>query len=320
MRAAELRDEATPQTTNPASPRLQNQITEWYVNTRDGLEQGFTVSQPPVAKTTAEDGFGSNRAARSARDADAQLRVALQVTGGLRARLVDHSQAVELYRANGQIALRYDHLSAQDATGQNLPAHLEAHGREINLVVDAVGAVYPVTIDPMFTQLHKLTASDGATLDEFGEAGAISGDTVVAGSPVNSATSAIGKPAGASTGAAYVFDLECGTPPPPPPTFNVCLKDDTTGNFLQWNSTTGAYLFTHCGGNDPFTLSGVGTVGKVNGILTLTDKKPDRNITAGFNTGQLTGTAVVTVITGPGLSTVYHISDTNPHPVCSCAE
>src|SRR5215468_4731669 len=50
------------------------------------------------------------------------------------------------------------------------------------------------------------------------------------------------------------------------------------------------YLFTHCGPNG-FTLSGTGMVSFVNGIRMLTDKKPERNISAGFNTAQLTGSA-----------------------------
>jgi hypothetical protein len=157
-------------------------------------------------------------------------------------------------------------------------------------------------------QVQQLTASDGVAGDGFGLAVRISGDTIAVGAPLKNSI----------RGAVYLFNLSLSCGVPPPPTFNVCLKDDNTGNFIQWNSTTGAYLFTHCSPNG-FTLSGTGVVGKVNGIETLTDKKPDRNITAGFNTGQLTGTAVVTIIAGPGLNTVYHINDTVPHAVCSCA-
>jgi len=98
---------------------------------------------------------------------------------------------------------------------------------------------------------------------------------------------------------------------------DMCLKDNNLNDFIQWNSTTGDYLFTHCGPNG-FTLSGTGTVSFVNGIRMLTDKKPDRNISAGFNTAQLTGSATVYVISGPGLITTYRITDTNPHATCNC--
>jgi hypothetical protein len=100
-------------------------------------------------------------------------------------------------------------------------------------------------------------------------------------------------------------------------TFDICLKDDNTGDTLQWDSTSGSYLFTHCGPNG-FTLTGTGTVGFANGIRTLSDNKPDRVIkNTGFNTATLTGTAnVYTVISG--IYTLYHINDTNPHILCQC--
>ncbi|HEY6331651.1 MAG TPA: hypothetical protein VI756_20160 [Blastocatellia bacterium] len=99
--------------------------------------------------------------------------------------------------------------------------------------------------------------------------------------------------------------------------FDTCLQDNATGDFLQWNSATGAYQFTHCGKNG-FVLSGTGTVASANGMKTLNDKESDRNISASFNTGQLTGTANVSLILAPGLSAAYRINDTNPHPTCTC--
>jgi uncharacterized repeat protein (TIGR01451 family) len=99
--------------------------------------------------------------------------------------------------------------------------------------------------------------------------------------------------------------------------FDICLKDNTTGDFIEWSSTTGDYLFTHCGTNG-FTLTGTGSVALVSGVRTLKDTKSDRNITASFNTGSLTGTANVVVISGKGMSTTYRINDTVPHQTCSC--
>ena len=99
--------------------------------------------------------------------------------------------------------------------------------------------------------------------------------------------------------------------------FDTCLQDNATGDFIQWNSATGAYQFTHCGKNG-FVLSGTGTVATASGMKTLKDKESDRNISANFNTGQLTGTGNVSVIPAPGLSTIYRINDTNPHPTCTC--
>src|SRR5262249_59407567 len=112
------------------------------------------------------------------------------------------------------------------------------------------------------------------------------------------------------------FEVQAPAGPPAGPSFDTCLKDNTSGNLLQWNSTTGQYQFTRCADN--FTLSGTGTVSLVNGIRTLTDFKTDRRIRAGFNTGQLTGNATIYLQVGQGGWQVFQIYDTNPSAVCKC--
>jgi hypothetical protein len=103
---------------------------------------------------------------------------------------------------------------------------------------------------------------------------------------------------------------------PPGPTFDTCLKDNTTGNLIEWNSTTGQYIFARCSGN--FTVTGTGTVAVVNGIRTLTDNKADRRISAGFNTGQLTGNATLYLRVAQGVWQTFRIIDTNPSAGCKC--
>jgi len=98
--------------------------------------------------------------------------------------------------------------------------------------------------------------------------------------------------------------------------FDTCLKDNTTGNLLQWNRTTGAYKFTRC--SDGFMLTGTGLVKLVNGIQTLTDFKSDRRISAGLNTGQLTGNATLYLMVTGGVWQTIGIVDTNPAAVCAC--
>ncbi|MGH9764770.1 MAG: HYR domain-containing protein, partial [Blastocatellia bacterium] len=98
--------------------------------------------------------------------------------------------------------------------------------------------------------------------------------------------------------------------------FDVCLKDDATGNLFQWSSTTGDYRFVIC--STGFTLTGKGTVGKVGAIDTLTDSKSDRRISASFLTNQLTGRATISAILGAGLTQNYIVSQTRPHAGCSC--
>jgi spore coat protein CotF len=98
--------------------------------------------------------------------------------------------------------------------------------------------------------------------------------------------------------------------------FNVCIQDDVTGDNLRFNSVTGAYTYTRC--RDKFTLSGTGTARLANGMLSLTDSRPDRKITAGLNTAQLTGRANITLILAPGIYQTITLNQTNPHPTCTC--
>ena len=95
-----------------------------------------------------------------------------------------------------------------------------------------------------------------------------------------------------------------------------CLRNNTTGSVLTWDNTTGAYTFSTCTG---FTLSGTGVVTCQNSIVLLSDRKPDRNVSAGFNTGQKTGSATIYFLVAPGSYQVFRIYDTTSFGnVCSC--
>src|SRR5215471_235505 len=96
--------------------------------------------------------------------------------------------------------------------------------------------------------------------------------------------------------------------------FDTCLVD-AAGNQLIWNSTTGAYRSTRA--SDGFLLTGTGVVGLVNGIRTLTDFKTDRRLSAGFNTGQLTGSATIYLMVAQGVWQVVRIIDNNPSATCT---
>ena len=99
--------------------------------------------------------------------------------------------------------------------------------------------------------------------------------------------------------------------------FDVCLTDDTTGNLFQFNSMTGAYMYTRC--KDGFALSGQGVVGKTDSIDTLVDTRTDRRVNAGFNTGTLTGSATIQLEIAQGVWQDFRVSDTTSlGKVCSC--
>jgi hypothetical protein len=171
---------AAPQASANRIEYRRGTMTEWYLNGPVGVEQGFTVAEPP--------GQANGR----------PLTVALALSGDFAATLEPGGTGLRLTRRDGP-ALRYGGLSAYDATGRELRTWLELQGkRGLLLHVEDTGAHYPLVIDP-WVQQAKLTASDGAAGDHFGHWIAISGNTVVVGSP----NAQIG--ANTFQGAAYVF-------------------------------------------------------------------------------------------------------------------
>src|SRR6202011_1408335 len=164
------------------------QITEWYLNTKDGIEQGFTLQKAPARRSPK-----------------ALLRLTMTASGKVKVAADKSGRAVELKSENGHPWLRYDHLVATDARGRELPARMEVLGRQISLVVDDSAATYPVRIDPTFSQVTELTATDTASGDQFGYSIKISGDTALVGAyQKNSSTT------GTATGAAYIFERNQG--------------------------------------------------------------------------------------------------------------
>ena len=155
-------------------------ITEWYVNTAAGLEQGFTLESAPGERRDGE-----------------RLRVVLALEGELRAQAVDGGQALEFKDGAGQRVLRYDHLVVRDGGGRELEARMAVRIKggegQVWLEVDDRDAVWPVTIDPTFTQQQKLLASDAAADDVFGISVAISGETVVVGAPADDGAAGFSK-------------------------------------------------------------------------------------------------------------------------------
>jgi hypothetical protein len=156
-------------------------LTEWYVNGSQGLEQGFTLAHRP----------GTDRAGEP-------LVIALGVAGGLAPAQKADKDAV-LFESGRGAVLRYAGLKAVDAGGRILASRLEERGREIRLIVEDESAEYPLAVDPLWTQQQELTASDGAAYDALGSSVSVCGNTAVIGAP--------GKTIGSNShqGAAYVF-------------------------------------------------------------------------------------------------------------------
>jgi hypothetical protein len=155
-------------------------ITEWYVNEFAGLQQGFTIEQPPA---TAQSPL---------------LTLALAISGDLAAAVDDTGSGLILTDRRDNKQMLYRGLSVHDAQGKELSAHLEVQGKRLLLSVQTAAAVYPLTVES-WVQVAELSASDGAANDELGWSVAISGNTVVVGAPAHQVGS---NPA---QGAAYVF-------------------------------------------------------------------------------------------------------------------
>ena len=141
----------------PKGKRLERHygtsLTEWFLNTPQGLEQGFVI-------------------AHRNEQAGGALHIRLTAAGGWS---VDGSgDRVRLMK--GGVTLDYAGLKAWDAMGAVIPSRLRGSGTSIEIEVDDAGAVYPLTVDPTFTQQQKLTASDAANGDAFGYSVGLSSD------------------------------------------------------------------------------------------------------------------------------------------------
>ena len=189
--------------------------------------------------------------------------------------------------------------------------------RDHNLIKDIVGvAITGVTTNNIYSQDPRLGAlqnNGGSTMTRAllpGSPAIDAGDDSVLGGPLFLTTDQRG------LGFPRRLGLHVDIGAFESQLFDTCLKDNSTGNLLQWNSTTGAYTFTRC--SDGFTLSGVGAIALVNGYRVISDLKNNRRINAGFNTGQLTGTATIYLQVAQGVWQVFRIVSTNPFAACRC--
>ena len=124
---------------------LGTALTEWYVHTSRGIEQGFTLPRRPAG---AEDA--------------GPLKLVIAMNGTLQPRLAGDRQAIEFSRSNGTVPLRYSELRSWDAKGRLLPSSLHIAAGRVSILVDDAKAVYPVTVDPLLHTETKATASDAA--------------------------------------------------------------------------------------------------------------------------------------------------------------
>ncbi|MBO0858943.1 MAG: PxKF domain-containing protein [Chloracidobacterium sp.] len=172
--------------TQSQNTNSQSAIIEWYHNTAAGLEQGFRIESAPGERRDGE-----------------RLRVELALEGELRVEAVEGGRAFEFIDDAGRPALRYDHLVVMDGAGRKLESRMavrkDGDDNEVWIEMDDRDAVWPVSIDPTFSQQALLHPLDESAL-AFGFSVAISGETVVVGSPFENG----------AQGSAYVFSHNDG--------------------------------------------------------------------------------------------------------------
>lgn len=137
-------------------------VTEWYTRGPAGLQQGFTVSARPAGTGPLTMQVGT-------------------VGAGATAHLSPGGATLAVGARDGGALLTYGGLRVTDATGRRVPAMIALSGRRILLKLDDGAARYPLRVDPYVQQ--QLIADPGSGKDEFGDAVAIDGNTMVVGAP-----------------------------------------------------------------------------------------------------------------------------------------
>ncbi len=114
-------------------------LTEWYVNTAMGLEQGFTIEAPPG------DGID-------------ELVLEMTIEGDLTAELAESGQAVSFHREGSNATLTYSGLKVWDAVEEPLEAWMEltGEGSHLRLVFSVEDPAWPLTVDPVFSFEQKI--------------------------------------------------------------------------------------------------------------------------------------------------------------------
>lgn len=162
----------------------RDEVVEWYVNSPMGLEQGFTLKSRPNRGNISEP---------------LRIEIGVKKIGGISPVVVKRGEGIEWRNSKGKKVYGYSGLYAYDARGRELESRMELGDGRIILEVDDRGVEYPIVVDP-FIEVAKLTASDGADGDRFGESVSINGSKAIVGSFFANIDS------NSNQGAAYIFE------------------------------------------------------------------------------------------------------------------
>jgi sugar lactone lactonase YvrE len=161
----------------------RGELIEWFDNRPSGIEHGFTVLHKPFEQGSSE------------------LEVGISLAG---LKTKSYQGCVQLVSEMGGNVMAYDKLLVWDANGKKLPASMKASAQGASILVADAGAVYPITIDPLFTSFEaKLGIGElecGRPGDSLGHSVDVLGDRAVVGAPGDDSL------LGTDAGAAYLFE------------------------------------------------------------------------------------------------------------------
>jgi len=149
---------------------VRRELTEWYENQPEGVEQGFIIHQRPE----------NVRAGLSACAKQSSLvQIISQPIEGLSVRLSEDKKSIEFFDCHQVKVLEYSQLVVKDQEGKMLWSEVQVKNKQIMLVYDDQDAVYPVYIDPLLSS-PGWTAESNQTYAYFGcsvgSAGDVNGD------------------------------------------------------------------------------------------------------------------------------------------------
>jgi len=95
--------------------------------------------------------------------------------------------------------------------------------------------------------------------------------------------------------------------------FDLTLQDESNGNILQINSTTGQYVFKNCAGT---VLGGTGTITRRGATITLQHNGGDRKVQATVDGNTHRASATIKIIGGGPAYTIIDRDITNNTGTC----
>ncbi|MCP4896939.1 MAG: hypothetical protein GY906_08180 [bacterium] len=141
-------------------------LSEWYINTPEGLEQGFTIDGPPTGGV--ED-----------------LVLEFSLVGELTTRLARDGMAVTFQPETASATVLCSGLTARDSEGTELELwmDLDAEGKRLRITVAVEGVDWPITATWNITQEVKLvpTIDQNTSSAHFGHSLAVDGDIMAVG-------------------------------------------------------------------------------------------------------------------------------------------